>query len=249
MSKKDKKVEEELPEPKIQTDEDFDAFIAACETEVGWEVCYDKEVTKVWDQKVNNSEINIVKVRTIFKDIEAITLYDVFHDAEYRREWDENMIDGHEFEELDPNNDIGYYSVRCPAPLTNRDFVNQRAWRIKGNTYVIKNHSVKYPKCPEKKGLIRGRSIRTGYFVLALEGGGCQLTYLTQGDLKGAIPSVVANLVTRKLAPKIVQKIEKAAKGYPKWKAAHNPEKHPWRDEKPTKAADENGAGKEPVAV
>jgi hypothetical protein len=227
--KKKKQVEDELPEPKIATDEDFDAFIAACNAEEGWELCFDKDDIKVWDQKVANSDINIVKVRTVFKDIEALLLYDVFHDADYRREWDENMIDGHEFEQLDNNNDIGYYSIRCPAPLTNRDFVNERSWRIKGNTYVIKNHSVKYPKCPEKKGLIRARSFLTGYYVLALEGGGCQLTYLTRGDPKGAIPNIVSNFVTKKLAPKIVQKIEKASRGYPEWKKNNNPELHPWR--------------------
>jgi len=219
-----------LPDPRIQTDEDFDEFIRLCEEEKGWEVCFDEKGIKVWDQKVANSDINMVKVRTVFKDIEGLTMYDVFHDAEYRREWDENMIDGHEFEELDKNNDVGYYSVRCPNPLTNRDFVNQRAWRVKANTYVIKNHSVTYPKCPEKKGFIRARSIRTGYYVVALESGGCQLIYMTQSDPKGAIPSFISNTVTKKLAPKIVGKIEKAAKDYPAWKAKHNPEKHPWRD-------------------
>jgi len=219
-----------LPEPRVQTDEDFDEFIRLCEEEKGWEVCFDEKGIKVWDQKVANSDINMVKVRTVFKDIEALTMYDVFHDAEYRREWDENMIDGNEFEELDNNNDVGYYSVRCPNPLTNRDFVNQRAWRVKGKTYVIKNHSVNYPKCPEKKGFIRARSIRTGYYVVALESGGCQLIYMTQSDPKGAIPSFISNTVTKKLAPKIVGKIEKAAKDYPAWKATHNPEKHPWRD-------------------
>jgi len=228
--KKKKNAEEPLPEPRIQTDEDFDEFIAACNADAGWEVCYDKENIKVWDQKVPDSDINIVKVRTVFKDIEALTLYDVFHDAEYRREWDENMIDGIEFEQLDPNNDIGYYSVKCPATIANRDFVNQRSWRVKDNSYVIKNHSVNYPKCPPKKDFIRARSIKTGYFLLALEGGGCQLIYLTQGDPKGSIPSVVSNFVTRKLAPKIVQKIEKASKNYPNWKKNHNPDHHPWRE-------------------
>lgn len=226
MSKKG----EELPEPRVQTDEDFDEFIRLCEEEKGWEVCFDEKGIKVWDQKVANSDINMVKVRTVFKAIEALTMYDVFHDAEYRREWDENMIDGHEFEELDKNNDVGYYSVRCPNPLTNRDFVNQRAWRVKGNTYVIKNHSVNYPKCPEKKGFIRARSIRTGYYVVGLESGGCQLIYMTQSDPKGAVPSFLSNTVTKKLAPKIVGKIEKAATEYPAWKAKNNPDKHPWRD-------------------
>jgi hypothetical protein len=219
-----------LPEPRIQTDEDFDAFIKSCEEDDGWDIAHDEKGIKVWDQKIPNSVINAVKVRTIFKDIDPAVLYDVFHDAEYRREWDENMIDGQEFEELDKNNDIGYYSVKVPNPMSNRDFVNQRAWRIKGNQYVIKNHSVNYPKCPEKKNFTRARSISTGYYILALEGGGCQLIYLTQSDPKGAIPNMISNVVTKKLAPKIVGKIEEAAKKYPKWKAEHNPDKHPWRD-------------------
>jgi len=224
------KAKEVLPEPRIQTDEDFDLFIAACEDDNGWDVCFDEKGIKVWDQKVANSDINTVKVRTIFLDVEPLVLYDTFHDAEYRREWDENMIDGHEFENLDKNNDIGYYSVKVPNPMSNRDFVNQRSWRIKENTYIIKNHSVNYPKCPEKKGFTRARSIRTGYYVLGLETGGCQLIYMTQSDPKGAIPSVISNVVTRKLAPKIVGKIHEAAKNYPAWKATHNPDKHVWRD-------------------
>jgi len=227
MSKK-KLENEQLPEPAITTEESFDDFINRCNEDAGWELCHDKDGVKVWNQEVPNSDINAVKVRTIFKDIPALVLYDVFHDAEYRREWDENMIDGHEFEQLDDNNDIGYYSIKCPVPLSDRDFVNQRAWRVKDNTYVIKNHSVNYPKCPEKKGFVRARSIRTGYYILALEAG-CQLSYLTQSDPKGHIPSAISNTVTKKLAPKIIGKISKAALAYPEWKKKHNPESHPWR--------------------
>jgi len=229
MSDKKKKLEDEkLPEPVIATDESFEDFINRCNEDAGWELCHDKDGVKVWNQEVPNSDINAVKVRTIFKDIPALVLYDVFHDAEYRREWDENMIDGHEFEQLDETNDVGYYSVKCPVPLSDRDFVNQRSWRVKDNTYVIKNHSVNYPKCPEKKGFVRARSIRTGYFILALEQG-CQLSYLTQSDPKGKIPSPISNMVTKKLAPKIIQKISKAAIAYPEWKKKHNPDSHPWR--------------------
>ena len=44
MSKdKHKEKEEPLPEPIIQTDEDFDAFIALCEADVGWDLCFDEK--------------------------------------------------------------------------------------------------------------------------------------------------------------------------------------------------------------
>ena len=39
-------------------------------------------------------------------------MYDVLHDADYRRCWDDNMIDGFEICQLDRYNDIGYYSCK-----------------------------------------------------------------------------------------------------------------------------------------
>lgn len=38
-----KKEDQPLPEPRIQTDEDFDEFIRLCEEEKGWEVCFDEK--------------------------------------------------------------------------------------------------------------------------------------------------------------------------------------------------------------
>eukprot|EP01111_Echinosteliopsis_oligospora_P014491 TRINITY_DN546_c0_g1_i1.p1 TRINITY_DN546_c0_g1~~TRINITY_DN546_c0_g1_i1.p1 ORF type:complete len:231 (-),score=52.17 TRINITY_DN546_c0_g1_i1:140-832(-) len=220
-----------LPLPRIATDADFEHFKDQCTKHEHWELCTDKEYVKVWAIKVEKSDINMIKMRAPLKNIEALTLYDVMHDPQYRREWDENMIEGYEMEELDPNNDVGYYSIKMPATLTNRDFVNQRSWRAKEaeGEYIIKNHSVYFPKCPEKKGFIRARSLLTGYYIQRDPAGGCVLTYLTQADIKGHIPSMISNAVTKKLVPSIVKKLEKAASEYPAWKAKHNPEAHPWR--------------------
>jgi len=217
-------------ETKIATEEDFDKFKQQCETSEGWNSCYDDKSLKVWDQKSSNSAINIVKLWAEFSDLDAWVLYDVLHDPEYRATWDENMIEGYNIEQLDPNNDVGYYSAKAPATIANRDFVNERSWRVQDDKeFIIMNHSVIHAKVPEKKGFVRANSILTGYYVLAKDAG-CTLTYLTQTDPRGWIPTFLVNQVTKTFAPKIIDKLLKAARGYTEWKTAHKPENKPWRN-------------------
>lgn len=39
-------------------------------------------------------------------------MYDVLHDPDYRAVWDENMVEGFNVEQIDANNDVGYYSAK-----------------------------------------------------------------------------------------------------------------------------------------
>lgn len=216
----------------LATKEDFDKFRMACDSVENWNVCYEESdgSLKVWDQKSEISAINIVKLYALFKGIDGNVLYDTLHDPDYRKEWDENMIEGYNITQLDANNDIGYYSAKAPSPVSNRDFVNQRSWMVSsdGKEFIIMNHTVIHKNAPEKKGFVRANSIMTGYMVRSIEGG-CTLTYLTQTDPKGWIPAWLSNTVTRKFAPTIVGKLNKAASGYPDWKSKHNPDDKPWR--------------------
>jgi hypothetical protein len=41
-------------------------------------------------------------------DVDAIVLYDVLHDPEYRAVWDDNMVEGFNIEQIDATNDVGY---------------------------------------------------------------------------------------------------------------------------------------------
>jgi hypothetical protein len=219
------------PRIKIATEEDFATFIAICDNDEGWNVCYKSDDVKVWDQKSDASPINTVKMHCVFHDVEALTLYDVLHDPEYRSVWDDNMIEGYLIEQLDDTNDIGYYSAKAPMGCSNRDFVNERSWRVSEDRkeFMIINHTVTHSKTPEKKGFVRANSIRTGYMVRVREGGGCTLSYMTQTDPNGWIPGWLVNWATKTFAPKIVERLGKASKGYPEWKAKHNPEARAWR--------------------
>jgi len=214
----------------IAGDVEFDGFRKKSEDEDGWEEVFKNEETRVTTKKSADAAIYPVRVTTVFKTIESTTLYDILHDHEYRAVWDTNMIEGKVIELLDPRNEIGYYSCRTPMGISNRDFLNQRSWRAQPHTgeWIIMNHSVAHSACPENPNFVRAQSICTGYLILKRDDGGCKFTYFTQSDPKGWIPAWVMNNITSTFAPKMVEKLEAAARAYPEWKAKHNPNHKPW---------------------
>merc|ERR1712180_503546 len=101
------------------------------------------------------SQFRMIRLKTVFSDVKPETLYDVLHDPDYRKTWDKHMLESKELGMLNPNNDLSYYAIHCPAPVKNRDFVLQRS-------------------VPPKKGFIRGISYLTGLLVTPVAGGGCE---------------------------------------------------------------------------
>lgn len=49
-------------------------------------------------------------MRGEFADVSAATAFDTILDGEYRRTWDDNVIEDYEVFRLDGYNDVGYYS-------------------------------------------------------------------------------------------------------------------------------------------
>jgi len=189
----------------------------------------DESDIKVWDKSYKDSPINAVKLFAKFEDVTAQVLYDVLHDPDYRKVWDDKMVEGFLIEQLDKFNDVGYYSAKAPMGVTNRDWVNQRSWRvIEDKEYIIMNHSVAHSAQREKKGFVRANSILSGYLVRVAEKG-CILLYITQNDPRGWLPAWLMNKVTKSFAPQIIDKMHKACLGYEDWKSKNNPTNRPWR--------------------
>ena len=220
----------------IMGEEEFTKFRDECLNDAEWTSVVSNEKCQVFTKKSNKSSINLVKVRTKFKDINPLILYDIFHDHAYRKTWDENMIDGHVIEMISKNNEIGYYSAKA-SMIANRDFVNLRAWkgRPENGEWTIVNHSVLHPNYPEKKGFVRAWSIQSGYFIQRLEeegcveGGGSTFTYVSCADPRGWIPGWVVNSFYSSLAPGLIDKMYNAAKGYQQWKTKQeDPNYKPW---------------------
>ncbi|XP_053399940.1 START domain-containing protein 10-like [Mercenaria mercenaria] len=213
---------------RVADDSDFRKLKNLGDDTDNWKLEYQKNCTSVWTKNNEVSSFKIVKVRTTFEDIAAEVLYDVLHDPEYRKTWDHSMLEGYEICAINPNNDIGYYALKSPPPLRNRDFVTQRSWLDMGKEKWILNHSVNHESCPPRKGYIRGISYLTGYLVRDQGENKCQFTYVSQSDPRGKLPVWVVNKATKILAPKIITRIQKACKGYPRWKAQNNPHLKPW---------------------
>jgi hypothetical protein len=222
--------------PEVIQEKEFDAFRSECLKDDGWTVAVKDEKCTVWTKPSDKSPINMVRVRTQFKDVNPHTMYDIFHDHAYRKTWDENMIEGYVIQMLNKNNEVGYYSAKASV-ISNRDFVNIRAWKAnheKGE-WLIVNHSVAHPDCPEKKGFVRAWSILSGYHIQRLEGdgtaegGGSVFTYVSCADPRGWIPKWVINSFYSKLAPGLIDKMYNAAIGYKAWKGKQeDPNYKPW---------------------
>lgn len=218
----------ELGVVKIADDSDFDMLKTLVDDHTNWKLEYDKDETKVWTKLTPKCNFKMVKVHSVFQNVHADILFDVLHDPEYRKEWDEHMQASVEIGYLNPNNDVGYYAISCPAPVKNRDFVLQRSWLDVGEEKLILNHSVNHKDYAPRKGYIRAVSHLTG-FVLRQKSTGCFLGYISQTDPRGKLPPWLVNKITQKFAPRVVKQLRKAAEGYESWKIAQaNPVLKPW---------------------
>ncbi|KAL1491519.1 hypothetical protein ABEB36_012104 [Hypothenemus hampei] len=215
---------------KIAEDSDFCMLKWLVDDHEGWKLDYDSksENIKVWTKSTNFTSFKMVKIHTVFQDVNANTMFDVLHDPDYRKQWDEHMMMSKEIGYLNPNNDVGYYALSCPAPVKNRDFVLQRSWLDMGDEKLIINHSVNHKDYAPRKGFIRAVSYLTG-FVIRKRDTGCFLGYISQTDPKGKLPSWLVNKITQKFAPRVVKKLKRAAEGYEEWKFSQsNPMNKPW---------------------
>uniref|UniRef100_A0A8B9UZY8 START domain-containing protein 10 n=1 Tax=Anas zonorhyncha TaxID=75864 RepID=A0A8B9UZY8_9AVES len=169
------------------------------------------------------------KCRIDIPEVAAGTVYDVLHDAEYRRQWDTNVIASHDIARVAANANVSYYAWRCPKPLKNRDVVTLRAWQVEDGCHTIISFSVKHPKYPPRKDLVRAVALLMGYLVCPTGPSSCRLTYLAQVDPKGSLPKWVVNKVSQYLVPQqMLKRLHKACVQYPAWKQQHGVNVKPW---------------------
>ena len=185
--------------------------------------------------------LSMYKVKALFPNVVPNMMYDSLHDPDYRKTWDDNMLEGFNITQLDERNDIGYYAAKFPRFISNRDFLNQRFWmEFDNGEYMICNHTVEHKSCPLKKSCVRGVSYLTGFYIQPLRPGqspdekGTQFLYMSHADPKGSIPTWVNNMVSSTLIPSLIGKLDTNAQNYVKWAAQTKPKGWvaPWKTPK-----------------
>ncbi|CBH09975.1 START domain containing protein, putative [Trypanosoma equiperdum] len=255
MSTEDVFVESAGEKYRLQVLRDFRKFKELVLSTNAWTKQYSDSHTLVETRPPEDKStgINIVRVKREMPGVTCEDLYDTLHDAGYRATWDENMLEGKNIATLSPHNDIGYYAVKLPWPLKNRDFCNLRSWmEFTNGEFVIFNHSVKHPNCPEKKQFVRARSIITGYLIQPFGDGGCLLSYITCSDPCGSIPHSVINFTTTRIVPKVMNQLQKCALKYGEYFAKNGKcprEELPWRTPKMNWSSTFNYPGEEEAAT
>ncbi|CAJ1058800.1 LOW QUALITY PROTEIN: START domain containing 14 [Xyrichtys novacula] len=211
----------------------FADFKKQCLSGGNWLNKYDKHGMQVWIEVPackgkSPQKVHKIKCKMTIKDVSAATMYDVLHDGKYRKKWDPTMMESFDIARLSSNADVGYFSWHCPAPITNRDVVSLRSWRVTEEEYIIINFSVKHPNHPPRSNFVRAISILTGYLIRPTGPNSCIFIYLSQADPKGALPKWVVNRVSQALAPKVMRCVHKAGQDYPEWKRQNSPDHKPW---------------------
>ncbi|VDL99849.1 unnamed protein product [Schistocephalus solidus] len=226
-----------LGEVREPTEEDFDHFQKFATEKEGWTIFFsrkkpDQEIitsTKCSDfSHINQKFFMLVYSKLL--NVPAASIYDCLHDAQYRKTWDYAMKEGIRIAYVSPNSEIGYYHLKCPLGIRDRDFVTQRCWSIKDKIFVIINHSIFHKKVRPKNGVVRAASYLTGYLIECTGPNSCKFTYVSQSDPKGNIPMFAVNTAAKLMAPKIMKRLLDAARRYNTWKKLNNPDFMPWRN-------------------
>ena len=114
-------------------------------------------------------------------------------------------------EELSPTVHLLHLSYKSVWPTTARDFsVVNVIGRTDSETRIHAACSIVDPRIPEERGFVRGNIIAGGYVIKDFPGDpeSSHVTYITQVDLKGSVPSFVVNKITE-LQPQCVNELRR----------------------------------------
>ncbi|KAM4691839.1 phosphatidylcholine transfer protein [Rhinophrynus dorsalis] len=141
---------------------------------------------------------------------------DVIMDLDYRKQWDQYVKVLQEDKTGEDN--VIYWEVKYPFPLSNRDYVYVRERRdldINGRKiFVILSKSVSVPQYPEKSGIIRVNGYKQSLAIESDGKNGCKVFMYCFDNPGGMIPSWLINWAAKNGVPNFLKDMQKACNGY-----------------------------------
>ncbi len=103
--------------------------------------------------------------------------------------------------------------------VTDRDFVQKRIILKKtaGIDYCLAFKSIELNEYPPIKGVIRGKTILSGFLIRKKDEKKTEVTLISQVDLKGSIPKYLINKVAQKAPLTWIKKFKKALENFDKF--------------------------------
>lgn len=202
----------------VATKEDYENFAFEALDDTDWELVYSNKYTKVWTKQSKDSNLNTVRVSSIFENIKPEELIDEIYAEKNSKDLEGMVEESTVLEVLDKNNTISYCKhnlfnilVRLSSPIpfvSSRDFVTRRSVRKSPTECIVMLKSVEYESKPVESGCVRGDTQINGYYCIPNENGS-NLIYLTRSDLGGYIPSWMINTIAQKIAPSLMEDLRR----------------------------------------
>jgi hypothetical protein len=178
-----------------------------------WRQVVDKPDTKVYQKKLSNSPMCIIKAFCTVPYSGDI-VFKAIWDTTIRTKWDQLFL---QFEIIDktPDYELLYYMIKTPIGLTRRDWLQRRIFiRDYPAPGDICMHfiSVESPLKPPVPKVIRAETVISGYIIRPGPNDTCTVTIITQNDIKGLIPTSIVNRVASKAPADWVKNMMKGCK-------------------------------------
>ncbi|KAF7730724.1 hypothetical protein EC973_001673 [Apophysomyces ossiformis] len=179
----------------------------------GWTFSTEKDGVKLYSKDVPGASIPIVRGDIVFKTTEY-TVKDVASVATIpgcRKIWDEKYDESEIKELFTAFESLFWVKLKAPWPISPRDFAACSLRDLEDDVSYIVMSSVKDDSIPERKGCVRGDLKISGWKIYKVDGG-VAVTYITQVDLAGSIPSSFLKSVQLQVplcAGKVVDYIQK----------------------------------------
>jgi len=186
----------------------------------GWNFFVESHGVKVYQQYNEVTGLYAYKACGTMKGLDAEVFAKTFTDLNYRKQWDTYVNEVKEITDEKGENVI-YWQVNYPFPLSNRDYVCKRVVRdldYKGRrVWVILCKLDESPKFPPVSGVVRVTEY-DGRVAIRSDGqGGTEIFMKIYDNPAGLIPTWLINWVAQKGIPAFLVQVEKACEGYPEY--------------------------------